>query len=183
LNNNGYPLFIYYGLNSLQFEPLNFASISSYKLNINQLHEFTLDRAIQINVGSIFIIGINSTEKPNNNYNSLYGIFKIDQVRRTFTNVDQSTLTGYTTTITAHPIEIDQIFATDTILFNTTTNITSNTYYNNYNLSVSTSYSTSELINLIKQNVYTDISINTLVVTPINSISQYLINQTINKLI
>jgi hypothetical protein len=53
LNNNGFPLFMYYGLNSIQFEPLNFANIVSFKLNINQLHEFTLDRSIQINVGSI----------------------------------------------------------------------------------------------------------------------------------
>ena len=179
LNNNSYPLFIYYGFNTLQFEPINFAIISTYKLNINKYHEFTLDRSIQITVGSIIIIGINSTELPSNNYNQIYGIFKIIQVRKSFTSVDQFTDSNYNTVLTAQPIEIDQLLSTDTLLISSNTNITSNTYYSNYNNSVASTYTKSDLINLIKQTIYTDVTISTLITTPIVSISEYLLRQSV----
>ena len=179
LNNNSYPLFIYYGFNTLQFEPINFAIISTYKLNINKYHEFTLDRSIQISVGSIIIIGINSSQLPSNNYNQIYGIFKIIQVRKSFTTIDQFTETNYNTILTAQPIEIDQLLSTDTLLISSNTNITSNTYYNNYNNNVANTMTKDDLINLIKQTIYTDVTISTLITTPIVSISEYLLRQSV----
>ena len=181
LNNNNFQLFIYYGFSNLQFEPKNFAQIASFKLNINQLHEFTLDRSIEINVGDVILIGINSTELPSNNYNELYGIFKISQVIKSFSTVDQFTDTGYNTILSAIPIEVDQILSTDTILINTNTTISSSTFYNTYNSSVASNTPAQELISLIKQNIYSDVSISTLTSIPINSVSQYLLNQIINS--
>lgn len=180
LNNNNFNLFIHYGFDTLQFETKNFAKISSYKLNINKLHEFTLDRSIEINVGSVIIIGINSTVLPSNNYNEIYGIFQIKQVIKSFSTIDQFTDTGYNTILSATPIEIDQILSTDTILINSNSSVTSTTFYPNYNLSVASNTPSSDLISLLKQNIYSDVIISTLVSTPINSVSQYLLNQIIN---
>jgi len=76
-NNVTVPLYLYYGMNSIQNESINFAIISSIKNNINNVTEFLLDRSININVGDIILVGINQTGiTPINNYNNLYGIFK-----------------------------------------------------------------------------------------------------------
>jgi hypothetical protein len=93
-----------------KLEPINYVNISHIKLNINNYHEFMLDRSININVGDVILIGINfSNNTPINNYNYLYGIFKIHNIQRSFNSIDNNSITNYNTTLTAAPIEIDQL--------------------------------------------------------------------------
>ena len=151
-------LYMYYGFNNSQFEPINFAQIMNIRLNINNYHEFTLDRSIYININDIILIGINS-----NSYNQLYGIFKIIEVRKSFMKLDHNSITNYNTELTVQPIEIDQLYLTDTVLMTSYSNIPNITYYQNNDL------------NNIKNIVYTDITISTINQTYIKSVSEKLL--------
>ena len=184
VNNVTIPLYIYYGINTIQNESINFAIISSIKNNINNVTEFLLDRSINIDVGDIIIVGINQTGiTPINNYNNLYGIFKILAVSRTFTNKDEFTTNGYNTTLSVKPIEIDQLLLTDTLLINSTSNITTNTIYSNYNKAYADTIITKndELVylNNIKNIIYSDIPISSITTTPIKSITENILRSII----
>jgi hypothetical protein len=64
---------MYYGFENNQLEPMNYAQIAHIKLNINNYHEFNIDRSININIGDVILIGINfQNETPTNSYNYLY---------------------------------------------------------------------------------------------------------------
>jgi hypothetical protein len=165
LETYGNSIYMYYGFNNNQFEPINFARISNIKLNINNYHEFKIDRSININVNDVILIGIDSNELPSNNYNELYGVFKIIEVRKSFMNIDNNSITDYNTELTVQPIEIDQLYLTDTVLMTSYTNIQNITYYNNSNL------------NNLKNIVYTDISISTINQTSIKSVSEKLLRE------
>ena len=184
INTNNDQLFIYYGFNNTtsQLEPINFATITNIKLNINNYQEFTLDRSAPITVNDVIIVGINSGKNPNNNYNNIYGIFKVLQIRRGLSGTDDSiTTSNYDTTITVLPLDLDQLYLTDTLLFDSNSSVTSNTFYTDYNTTNAATYNSNTLANIIKNYVYSDVNIKSITPTPITSVSETLLKQIINS--
>jgi len=175
INNVTYPLYIYYGITQYQNEPINYAIISLIKNNINNHTEFLLDRTININTNDIIIVGINPENiTPQNSYNMLYGIYKIIEVRH-----------GNNTLLTTTPIEIDQLLLSDTLLLNSNTSVTINTLYPNYNTAYASNITTNQekidFINSIKNMVYTDVNISSIVSKPIISTTQNIINTIVSE--
>ena len=177
----GNNLYLYYGFDTNQLEPINFAKITHIKLNINNYHEFEIDRSIDISVNSTILIGINfQNETPINSYNNLYGIFKINNICRTLNGIDNNSISNYNTSITAIPIEIDQLYLTDTILMTSYNNSNTITYYPTFNKKYESTYTNSQdVVNNVKQVIYTDVSISTINIVPIKSISESLIRDII----
>jgi hypothetical protein len=168
ITTNGQTLYIYYGITSNQVEPINFAEIVSIKNNINNHTEFLLDRSITGKVNDIIIVGINPQDIESiNNYNMVYGFYKIIEIRNTFLN------NTHQTSLTVSMMEIDQLLLSDTLLLNTNTNITTNTLFTKYNTSFTSTFANpTELVNIIKNDVYTDVPIVSIIQTPITSISE-----------
>lgn len=184
INTNDDQLFLYYGFTNTtsQLEPINFATINNIKLNINNYQEFTLDRSAPIAVNEVVIVGINSGKNPNNNYNNIYGIFRVLQVRRGLSGTDDSiTTSGYYTTITVSPLDLDQLYLTDTLLFDSNTSISTTTFYTDYNTTNASTYNPNTLANIIKNFIYSDVSIKSIIPTPITSVSETLLKQIINS--
>jgi len=162
---NSQTLYIYYGITTKQVEPINFATISSIKNNINNYTEFLIDRLIDVKINDIIIVGINPANiTPINNYNMLYGIFKI--------------INHESYILTVSPIEIDQLLLSDTLLINTNTNITTNTIFTNYNSSFGSTFNnTNDFVNIIKNDIYTDVTISSIIDTDIKSISEKIMRE------
>jgi hypothetical protein len=171
INANAQTLYIYYGITPRQIEPINFAIISNSKNNINNYTEFLLDRSITAKVNDIIIVGINPMNiSPENSYNMMYGIYKIIELRNTFLN------NTYQTTLTVSPLEIDQLLLSDTLLLNTNTNVTSNTLFTQYNSSFGSTFENPiDFVNIIKNDIYTDVQIISIIQTPIKSISESIV--------
>jgi len=175
----GDQLFLYYGFSGSQLEPINYAMISNIKLNINNYQEFTLDRSININIDDVIIIGINNT--LNKSYNVVYGVFKIIQVSKSNTGIDNYSMTNYNTVLTVQPIEVDQLYLTDMLLYNSNTNINTITYYSDYSLNVVNSYpNLTTVVNLLKNIIYTDVSMISIISTTITSVSETLLKQIVS---
>ena len=175
----GDQLFLYYGFESSQLEPINYAMISNIKLNINNYQEFTLDRSININIDDVIIIGINNT--LNKSYNVVYGVFKVIQVSKYNTGIDNYSMTNYNTVLTVKPIEVDQLYLTDMLLYNSNTNINTITYFSDYSLNVVNTYpNPTTVVNLLKNIIYTDVSMVSIISTPITSVSETLLKQIVS---
>jgi hypothetical protein len=177
----GDQLYLYYGFEGSQLQPINFAMINNIKLNINNYQEFTLDRSIDINIDDVIIIGINNLLTKS--YNVVYGVFKVIQVSKSNTGIDNYSLSNYNTVLTVQPIEIDQLNLTDTLLFNSNSNSDFNTfiyYYNDTFSSYNTYQNQYTAVNLLKSIIYTDVLMVSIISTPIISVSETLLKQIVS---
>jgi len=108
----------------------------------------------------------------------LYGLYKVNKIQKIFKDQDKYTTNNYTTTLTVSPIEISNLLLTDTLLINTNTNITTNTILTNYNSSYGSTFTnTNDFVNIIKNDIYTDVSISSIIEIQIKSISEKILRE------
>ena len=72
------------------------------------------------------------------------------------------------------------MYLTDTLLFDSNTSVSTTTFYTDYNTTNAATYNPNTLANIIKTFVYSDVSIKSIIPTPITSVSETLLKQIIN---